>query len=103
VVVTISRGRVVWENGRLDARPGTSRYVHLPTGGPLFEGLGKRDAARYRTPYGAAPVPRGAAAGGGGSGGGGGGGGGDGGGDGGGEGAEPLVAEAGAREGKEEL
>ncbi|GBF89372.1 dihydropyrimidinase [Raphidocelis subcapitata] len=69
VVVTVSRGRVVWENGVLDVRPGTSRYVHLPPGGPLFEGLPARDAAAAARPYGAAPVRRGGGGGGGGGGG----------------------------------
>ncbi len=60
VVVTVSRGRVVWENGRLNVQPGTSRYVHLPTNGPLFEGLEKRDAAKLKFPlYGETPVVRG--------------------------------------------
>jgi hypothetical protein len=68
-VVTISRGRVVWENGALNVKPGTSRYVHLPTGGALFEGLGARDAAALRFPYGPTPVPRKDGGGGGGGGG----------------------------------
>jgi dihydropyrimidinase len=58
VVVTISRGRVVWESGKLNVKPGTSRYVHLPTHGPLFEGLDKRDAAGKAFPYGPTPVTR---------------------------------------------
>jgi hypothetical protein len=58
VVVTISRGRVVWENGRLDVRPGTSRYVHLPTFGPLFDGIDRRDASRGKFAYGETPVDR---------------------------------------------
>jgi dihydropyrimidinase len=70
VVVTVSRGRVVWEGGRLSVYPGTSRFVELPTGGPLFEGAAARDAAAWRVPYGPTPVARGggkeAAAGGGG-------------------------------------
>lgn len=56
--MTISRGRVVWENGRLDVLPGTSRYIHLPTHGPLFDGIDKRDAARLKFPYGETPVAR---------------------------------------------
>lgn len=60
VVVTISRGRVVWEGGRLSVLPGTSRYVHLPPGGALFEGLPARDRpAAAASPYGATPVLRG--------------------------------------------
>jgi len=62
VVVTISRGRVVWENGQLSVRPGTSRFVQLPTHGPLFEGLGLRAEAARKLPYGETPVVRSAAA-----------------------------------------
>lgn len=39
VVTTISRGRVVWHNGKLDVQPGMGRFVPLPPGGHLFEGL----------------------------------------------------------------
>ena len=58
VVVTISRGRVVWEGGRLAVRPGTSRYVPLPTGGALFAGAERRAAAAWEVPYGETPVRR---------------------------------------------
>ncbi|KAI8468148.1 MAG: hypothetical protein J3K34DRAFT_386464 [Monoraphidium minutum] len=85
VVVTVSRGRVVWENGKLDVRPGTARYVPLPTHSYLFDGLEKRDAARRASPYGDTPVARPA---GGGKGGGGAAGGGEAAGSGGGEGAK---------------
>ncbi len=44
VVVTISRGRVVWEGGQLHVQPGTGRFLALKPFGPLFEGLDKEDA-----------------------------------------------------------
>ncbi len=45
VVVTVSRGRVVWAGGRLDVEPGTGRFIPMAPFGPLFEGLAKGDAA----------------------------------------------------------
>lgn len=58
VVVTVSRGRVVWEGGKLNVEPGTARFVELPTGGPLFEGLGARGGVERAFPYGPTPVAR---------------------------------------------
>jgi dihydropyrimidinase len=58
VVTTISAGRVVWHDGklRLPAR-GTGRYIPLPTGGPMFEGLdARKELAMGR--YGSVPVAR---------------------------------------------
>ncbi|KAI3428696.1 hypothetical protein D9Q98_007519 [Chlorella vulgaris] len=60
VVSTISRGRLVWHNGKLNITRGTGRFIPTPTFGPLFEGLDKRpehlvDVARY----GGVPVQRG--------------------------------------------
>lgn len=43
VEVTISRGRVVWENGELKVAPGTGKYVEMPPFGYLFDGIGKAD------------------------------------------------------------
>ena len=45
VVVTVSRGRVVWEGGRLHVSPGTGRFIPLPTHGPLYQ-VGGRVGAR---------------------------------------------------------
>jgi dihydropyrimidinase len=64
VVTTISRGRVVWHEGRLNITRGSGRFVPTPTFGPLFDGLEKRpphlvDVARY----GGVPVQRGTGAG----------------------------------------
>lgn len=39
VTVTISRGRLVWYEGKLDVQPGTGRFIKLPTHGYLFDGL----------------------------------------------------------------
>ncbi|KAL4420181.1 hypothetical protein ABPG77_008317 [Micractinium sp. CCAP 211/92] len=62
VVTTISRGRLVWHEGRLNITRGTGRFVPTPTHGPLFAGLERRgqpelalvDVARY----GGVPVRR---------------------------------------------
>lgn len=43
VEVTISRGRVVWENGQLKVAPGTGKYVELPPFSYLFDGIEKAD------------------------------------------------------------
>ncbi|KAK1292249.1 hypothetical protein QJS10_CPB17g01662 [Acorus calamus] len=45
VEVTISRGKVVWENGKLMVEPGYGRYVKMPPFSYLFEGLDRADAA----------------------------------------------------------
>ncbi|CAL4973527.1 unnamed protein product [Urochloa decumbens] len=57
VEVTISRGRVVWEDGKLNITPGTGRYVKLPPFGYVFDGIEKSDAA-YKASL-RAPVQRG--------------------------------------------
>ncbi|CAO1944693.1 unnamed protein product [Urochloa humidicola] len=56
VEVTISRGRVVWEDGKLSITPGTGRYIRLPPFGYVFDGIDKSDAA-YRASL-RAPVKR---------------------------------------------
>ncbi|KAJ3669190.1 hypothetical protein LUZ60_011140 [Juncus effusus] len=45
VEVTISRGRVVWENGVVNVAPGSGKYIKMPPFGYLFNGLDKSDAA----------------------------------------------------------
>lgn len=45
VTVTISRGRVLWENGKLRATPGSGRFIPLPPFGPLFHGLDQQHEA----------------------------------------------------------
>lgn len=39
VEVTISNGKVVWENGQLNVEPGTGRFIPTPPFGKLFKGL----------------------------------------------------------------
>lgn len=60
MVVTVSRGRVVWEGGQLHVSPGTGRFVDLPCGGPLFQGLEDQEAGRVAAefPHGPTPVQR---------------------------------------------
>lgn len=41
--VTISQGRVVWQEGELKVEPGSGRYVEMPPFGYLFDGLEKMD------------------------------------------------------------
>jgi hypothetical protein len=44
VTVTISRGRLVWYDGKLNVAPGSGRFVPLPTHGSLFDGINKAGA-----------------------------------------------------------
>ncbi|KAJ4796102.1 Dihydropyrimidinase [Rhynchospora pubera] len=45
VEVTISRGRVVWENDVLNVMPGSGKYIKMPPFSYLFDGIDKSDAA----------------------------------------------------------
>ncbi|XP_020518041.1 dihydropyrimidinase isoform X3 [Amborella trichopoda] len=56
IEVTISRGRIVWENGELKVEPGTGRYVPMPPFSYLFDGIDKMDSAYYSSLH--APVQR---------------------------------------------
>eukprot|EP00240_Pyramimonas_obovata_P002160 CAMPEP_0118924212 /NCGR_PEP_ID=MMETSP1169-20130426/2450_1 /TAXON_ID=36882 /ORGANISM="Pyramimonas obovata, Strain CCMP722" /LENGTH=516 /DNA_ID=CAMNT_0006865303 /DNA_START=62 /DNA_END=1612 /DNA_ORIENTATION=+ len=58
VVVTISQGKVVWENDKLSTERGAGRFVPMEPFGPLFDGIDKRDSARAVSPYGETPMPR---------------------------------------------
>jgi dihydropyrimidinase len=56
--VTISRGVVVWEHGRLFTKPGHGRYIPRPCFGPVFSSVPARDLQRdeekrkvHRKPY----------------------------------------------------
>ncbi|WIA28115.1 hypothetical protein OEZ86_010692 [Tetradesmus obliquus] len=44
VTVTISRGRLVWFDSKLNVEPGSGRFIPLPTHGPLFDGIDKAGA-----------------------------------------------------------
>lgn len=44
-IVTISRGRIVWEKGQLHVQPGSGKYISRPSFGPAFDGMDMRDAA----------------------------------------------------------
>ncbi|GAU22141.1 hypothetical protein TSUD_251690 [Trifolium subterraneum] len=44
VEVTISGGRVVWENNELKVVPGTGKYIQMPPYSYLFDGIDKKDA-----------------------------------------------------------
>jgi dihydropyrimidinase len=44
VEVTISGGRVVWENNELKVVPGTGKYIQMPPFSYLFDGIDKKDA-----------------------------------------------------------
>lgn len=59
VVVTISQGKVVWENDKLNVKEGAGRFIKLPTGGELFAGLAEQDAAAIAEafPYGVPGQP----------------------------------------------
>ncbi|XP_010904686.2 dihydropyrimidinase isoform X2 [Elaeis guineensis] len=56
VEVTISGGRVVWENNKLNIMPGSGRYIRMPPYGYLFDGIDKADAAYLASLH--APVHR---------------------------------------------
>jgi len=42
--ITISRGKVVWENGQLSAERGAGRYVDRPCFAPYYDAINKARA-----------------------------------------------------------
>lgn len=42
--MTISGGRIVWENNELKVVPGAGKYIEMPAFNYLFDGIGKADA-----------------------------------------------------------
>ena len=56
VTTTISQGKVVWENGKLNTVRGAGRFIEMKPFGPLFDGLDKADAAKAAAAE--APVDR---------------------------------------------
>ena len=56
VTTTISQGKVVWENGKLNTVRGAGRFIEMKPFGPLFDGLDKADAAKAAAAK--APVDR---------------------------------------------
>ena len=45
VTTTISRGRLVWHDGKLDVAKGSGRLLQLSPFGPLFEGIDRQGAS----------------------------------------------------------
>ncbi|PNH04524.1 Dihydropyrimidinase [Tetrabaena socialis] len=58
VVSTISRGRLVWHQGRLRVEAGSGRFVPRRPHGPLFQGLDEQRRRAMTFPYGPTPVAR---------------------------------------------
>jgi len=56
VEITISRGRIVWQEGNLNVVPGSGRYITMPPFGYLFDGIDKADADYLASLH--APVQR---------------------------------------------
>ena len=64
--VTISRGAVVWEDGKLHTKSGHGKYIPRPCWGEVFDGIEEREKTRNplnfkieREPYtGAVFVPK---------------------------------------------
>lgn len=57
MTTTISRGRVVWENGKLNVQPNTGKFIPMQAFGDMYEGLELMDKLRMK-PREPTPVPR---------------------------------------------
>lgn len=57
VTTTISRGRVVWENGKLNVKQNSGRFIPMQAFNTMYEGLDLIDSKRMK-PYDPTPVPR---------------------------------------------
>lgn len=55
VVMTISRGKVVYENGKLNVEKGAGRFIPTPPGGIMFEGLDMEAHAARKPAYASTP------------------------------------------------
>ena len=61
VVTTISRGRVVWHEGKLDVAAGSGRFIAMPPFAPSLFGVAPTRAPRHEVEarrYGTVPVQR---------------------------------------------
>ena len=43
IEMTISQGRIVYQDGKLNVQKGAGRFIPLPTFGPLFRDIDKLD------------------------------------------------------------
>lgn len=61
VVTTISQGKVVWNNGKLNVEPGVGRFIKRKPFAPhVYDGIQQQEALwiQEEFPYGPTPVSR---------------------------------------------